>query len=138
MTSWLRHVPLWVWWIPVVWIVSFPLGLTIEPQWGRMHVLPFLDPADKPADLIVNVLLFVPFGYSLWRWSGAFLVVLTGALLTSLSAEMLQVFSTLRYPSGTDVVTGAAGAMVGAFFAARRSGSSGDDVATPGRSRPSN
>jgi glycopeptide antibiotics resistance protein len=137
LTSRLRRVPLWVWWIPIVWVVSFPLGLTIEPQWSRIHALPFSDPSDKATDLILNVLLFVPFGYSLWRWSGAFLVVLMGALLTSLSAELLQVFSTIRFPSGTDVATGVTGAMLGALFAAWRTASD-DDVATPGQSRPSN
>jgi glycopeptide antibiotics resistance protein len=116
----LRRLPLWAWWVPVVWIVSLPIGLTTKPQWSRVHAVPFSDPADKPADLIVNVALFVPFGYSLRRSSGRFGVALLGAAITSISAEMLQLFSTIRYPSGTDVASGVAGAAVGAFIAGRR------------------
>jgi hypothetical protein len=119
LTSWLRRVPLWIWWIPIVWIVSFPVGLTSTPQWERMHALPFTDPADKLADLTVNLLLFVPFGYSLWRWSGTMRAVLLGAVATSVSA--------------------AAGAMLGAVAAACwQSPSRRADVPTQEQSRPSN
>jgi glycopeptide antibiotics resistance protein len=139
LTSWLRRVPLWIWWIPIVWIVSFPVGLTSTPQWERMHALPFTDPADKLADLTVNLLLFVPFGYSLWRWSGTMRAVLLGAVATSVSAELPQLFSTIRYPSGTDVVSAAAGAMLGAVAAACwQSPSRRADVPTQEQSRPSN
>ncbi len=113
-----RPLPLWVWWIPVVWIVSFPVGFTPEPQWDRVHLIPFTDPADKIADLAVNLLLFVPFGYSFARWPGGTVRVAAAAAVTSMSAEFLQLFSTIRYPSGTDVVYAVIGALAGALFAA--------------------
>ena len=59
------RIPLWVWWIPVVLIASFPLGLTPVPQWDRVHLVPFTDPADKVEDFAVNILLFLPFRFSL-------------------------------------------------------------------------
>ncbi|MGH9372217.1 MAG: VanZ family protein, partial [Vicinamibacterales bacterium] len=99
----MRRVPLWMWWIPIVWIVSFPFGLTAEPQWHRVHAIPFSDPADKIEDLVINLLLFVPFGYVFWGWRRSVgLLGLTAAAI-SISAEILQLFSTVRYPSGTDV-----------------------------------
>ena len=108
------RVPLWVWWIPVVWIASFPLGLTVHPQWHRVHLVPFSDPADKVTDLAVNLLMFVPFGVSFARWSPSVPGLVMAAALTSASAELLQLFSTVRYPSGTDVVYAVAGALAGA------------------------
>jgi glycopeptide antibiotics resistance protein len=108
------RIPLWVWWIPVVLIASFPLGLTATPQWDRIHLVPFTDPADKVEDLAVNILLFVPFGYSFARDRGlAWLPVAAG--IVSAFAELSQLFSTVRYPSGTDVLYAVMGAVAGGF-----------------------
>ena len=112
MNRWPARIPLWVWWIPVVLIASFPLGVTASPQWHRIHLVPFTDPADKVEDLAVNVLLFVPFGYSFARDRGlAWLPVAAG--LVSALAELSQLFSTVRYPSGTDVLYAVVGALAG-------------------------
>ena len=110
----IRRIPLWLWWVPVVWLVSFPLGLTAVPQWHRVHAIPFTDPADKFLDLAVNFLLFVPFGYSWAGWRPGWVALVAAAAATSISAELLQLFSTVRYPSGTDVVYAMAGAIGGA------------------------
>ena len=113
------RLPLWVWWIPVVWAASFPVGLTPAPQWHRVHLVPFTDPADKLTDLAINLLLFVPFGYSFvdrpgrWRW------LPLAAAAVSTSAELSQLFSTVRYPSGTDVVYAIVGALAGGALASR-------------------
>ena len=78
-----------------------------------MHLVPFTDPADKLTDLAINLLLFVPFGYSFverpgrWRW------LPLAAAAVSASAELSQLFSTVRYPSGTDVVYAIVGALAG-------------------------
>jgi glycopeptide antibiotics resistance protein len=115
------RLPLWVWWIPVVLIASFPLGLTPLPQWDRVHPVPFTDPADNVEDLVVNILLFLPFGYSFARDRGlAWLPLAAG--LVSATAELTQLFSTVRYPSGTDVFYAVAGAIAGglASLAVRR------------------
>jgi glycopeptide antibiotics resistance protein len=106
------RLSLWVWWIPVVWAASFPLGLTATPQWHRVHLVPFTDPADKVWDFAVNILLFVPFGFSFARDRGL-IALPAAAALVSITAEATQLFSTVRYPSGTDVVYAAAGAVAG-------------------------
>lgn len=116
MRARLRRLPLWIWWIPVVWIASFPVGPTATPQWRRVHAVPFTDPADKVEDLAVNLLLFVPFGYSFARWRGRPIPLLAAAAATSASAEAMQLFSTVRYPSGTDVVYAVVGAVAGAVL----------------------
>ena len=107
----------------MVLIASFPLGLTWSPQWDRVHLVPFTDPADKVEDFAVNILLFVPFGYSFARNRGlAWLPVAAG--LVSAVAELSQLFSTVRYPSGTDVAYAVIGAVIGglvATFTRRRS-----------------
>ena len=112
----MARVPLWGLWIPLVWIVSAPwVGFTREPQWQRVHPVPFSDPADKLTDVIGNVLLFVPFGYSAARRPGALRGIAFAAVAAagvSIVAEASQLFSTERHPSATDVVM----AMTGAAF----------------------
>ena len=39
-------------------------GVVREPQWSRVTWIPFHGAEDKPRDMVVNVLLFVPFGWS--------------------------------------------------------------------------
>jgi glycopeptide antibiotics resistance protein len=96
----------------VVLIASFPLGLTATPQWDRIHLVPLTDPADKVEDLAANILLFVPFGYSFARDRGLVWLPLTAGLVSAV-AELSQLFSTVRYPSGTDVLYAVVGAVAG-------------------------
>jgi glycopeptide antibiotics resistance protein len=112
VTRWPARIPLWVWWIPVVLIASFPLGLTATPQWDRVHLVPLTDPADKVEDLAANILLFVPFGYSFARDRGLAWLPLAAGLVSAV-AELSQLFSTVRYPSGTDVFYAVVGALAG-------------------------
>ncbi len=65
-----------------------------------------MDPADRPRDLVANLLLFFPFGYSLAgsRRRGGLVCAAVLAALVSVSAEATQLFSTDRYPSATDVL----------------------------------
>ena|SRR5436190_17370643 len=110
-----RDVPLWVWWIPVVWAISFPWsGLTSHPQWDRVHSIPFTDPADRPRDMIANIMLFVPFGYSYGRRGAVWQAVAIAAAI-SVTAETTQLFSTTRFPSATDVTSALVGAALGAM-----------------------
>jgi glycopeptide antibiotics resistance protein len=113
-----RVSPLWWYWIPLVWIISSPwVGFTREPQWKRVHLVPFSDPADSVTDVVGNVLLFVPFGYSAARRPGAIRSIAfaaTAAAAVSVAAEASQLFSTERYPSATDVLMAVTGAALGA------------------------
>ena len=109
-----RRIPLWVWWIALTWLPW--AGFTLVPQWSRVHWIPFTDPADRPRDFVLNVLFFVPFGYSFARrrrWP----LALLAAAVVSLSAEATQLFGTVRYPSATDVAAAVAGAAIGAGLA---------------------
>jgi glycopeptide antibiotics resistance protein len=105
-----KSFPLWCWWILLVWFVSFPwFGFTRIPQWRRVHTVPFGDPADKLRDVGANVLLFIPFGYSIAGRRGAIAglaLSAAAAAAVSVSAEATQLFSTRRYPSATDVASG--------------------------------
>jgi len=113
-----KSFPLWCWWILLVWFVSFPwFGFTRIPQWTRVHAVPFGDPADKLRDVGANILLFIPFGYSIAGRRGVIAALAVGAATAaavSVSAEATQLFSTRRYPSATDVASAVAGAIVGA------------------------
>jgi len=109
-----RGVPLWVWWIGIVWVISFPWnGLVAHPQWQRVHPIPFTDPADRPRDVIANIVLFVPFGYSYGR-RGALWQAVAIAAAVSITAEATQLFSSNRFPSATDVTSAVIGAALGA------------------------
>jgi VanZ family protein len=109
-----------VWWIPLVLVISAPWGSFVrEPQWRRVHLVPLTDPADRLRDIVANVLLFVPFGYSAAgrRHSrSSFFFALGAAAFVSMSAEALQLFSTSRHPSATDVTAAVIGSSVGAAW----------------------
>ena len=96
-----------------MWVASVPWGFTPTPQWHRVHLVPFSDPADKVTDLAANLLLFVPFGFSFVRRPRALVWLPLAAGVVSAIAEITQLFSTVRYPSGTDVVYAIAGALAG-------------------------
>lgn len=76
------------------------------------------------SDLIMNVLMFVPFGfvYQLTRPRGAApnwprVIVLGGGI--SLGIELLQLFAPTRYTSLLDLATNTAGAVLGAWLFSR-------------------
>jgi glycopeptide antibiotics resistance protein len=111
-------MPIWGWWGLAVVIISLPwIGFTATPQWERLHLLPFTDPEDTTRDLAANIALFVPFGF--WFAAGerprpAFARAALAAAAVSIVAEAPQLFSTLRNPSATDVVSAMTGAAAGA------------------------
>jgi glycopeptide antibiotics resistance protein len=122
---------LWVWWVLVVWAVSFPSsGMTSRPQWNRLHLVPFTDPADRPRDVIANILLFVPFGFSYARRRAWWKAIAISAVV-SVIAEATQLFSTSRFPSATDVTAALGGTAFGALASSwLRPGASRDDPNT--------
>lgn len=116
-------MPLWVWWVPVVVGLSLPVfGFTRHPQWGRVHLVPFSDPEDKLRDELVNIAMYVPFGYLYARgrrMPRAVLGVVWWTCVVSVGAEATQLFSIERNPSATDVLMGVAGAALGALLTRR-------------------
>jgi glycopeptide antibiotics resistance protein len=110
---------LWHWWILVVVVVSGPwFGLTRQPQWQRVTWIPFHGFEDKPRDVAVNFLLFVPFGVSFARNSGgrrAFARSLLAGAALSIPVEASQLFFVMRDPSATDVLMAICGTAAGAI-----------------------
>ncbi|HJR58189.1 MAG TPA: VanZ family protein [Vicinamibacterales bacterium] len=113
-----RLFRLWLVWFVLVWVVSFSwVGFTPAPQWGRVHWVPFSDPADKFRDVFANILLFFPFGFLVARrrpGARGLMTIIALALAISVSAEAMQLFSTVRHPSATDVTAAVWGAVAGA------------------------
>jgi glycopeptide antibiotics resistance protein len=108
---------LWKWWVLVVLLISGPwFGFVTRAQWWNVNWVPFADPADKPRDLLQNVLLFVPFGWS-YESDRQRRSALPGALALaatiSLTAEATQLFSLARFPSATDVLMAVGGSALG-------------------------
>ena len=108
--------------------------ITMAPfrfQWTPAHGLTSIW---NWSDLVMNVLMFVPFGfvYQLTRPRGAPpdwpRVVILGAAVSG-TIEVLQLFSPTRYTSLLDLATNTAGAAVGAWLFARLARRLEDDTA---------
>jgi glycopeptide antibiotics resistance protein len=119
----LRRVPLWCWWGVLALIISAPWdGFISHVHWERVDLLPFTDPDDNLPDIVLNVVFFVPFGYSFLkhrRGSRRVLVTMAAAFVVSVCAESLQLFSHSRNTSGTDIAAAASGALAGAVWRRR-------------------
>ena len=108
------------------------LGATVPPfhqlkahtHWGKAIWVPFADAHLVTRDLVVNVLLFVPFGLAgPWRRAQGPRRLLTAAIAgaaLSLVVEFIQVFSHARLPTATDVVINTLGSVIGAAVLPRR------------------
>lgn len=111
----------WLWWIPVVVGLSLPvIGFTRHPQWARVHLVPFSDPEDKLRDEVVNIGMYVPFGYLYARprrFPRAVVGALAWALVVAAGAEATQLFSVRRNPSATDASMAVVGSALGALLA---------------------
>lgn len=95
--------------------------------WAKAALRPFTVPGGGPSGLVDvagNIPLFVPLGFFLalvpllgraGRWRPP-LLALAGTAV-SLSVETLQLFSPLRYPQSTDVITNTLGAAAGVLLA---------------------
>ena len=91
-------------------------------HWGKVQWIPFVSPPVKLLDVVGNVLLYLPFGYSLIRASpprvrGWHAVVVAGLL--SFAVEWSQLYSHSRFPSMQDVACDVSGAWLGARWANR-------------------
>ena len=88
-------------------------------HWSKVQWIPFVTPPVKLVDIVLNVALYVPFGYWFTRWAGrrrtGLAVASAGAL--SLATEWTQLYSHSRFPSLTDVTCNVLGAVVGVWLA---------------------
>lgn len=99
-------------------------------HWMLVRWMPYYEDrgtwAEYIRDIIQNVVLFIPLGYSQYAAASALstpthrlrAIGLT-ALAMSVAAELFQVYSHGRVPSTTDIVNNVAGAMLGGHLASR-------------------
>jgi glycopeptide antibiotics resistance protein len=115
------------WILIIVFLCSFP-WLVESPQWSRVRWIPLLDVLRSPhrllRDTIANCFLYIPFGFAYARVravSGRRMIseAALAGLLLSLTCELYQVFSPVRFPSMTDVLMNTIGASAGASMAAK-------------------
>ena len=109
----------WPLWIVVIAVVSGPwFGIVTRPQWERVTLVPFHGFEDKPRDVLVNFLLFVPFGWSLAKSGsarGRIGTAILAAAVVSICVEIPQLFYRLRDPSATDLVMAMLGSAAGSL-----------------------
>lgn len=93
-------------------------------HWQRVGWIPFASPEVRLRDIVVNVLLYAPWGYVCARSSralaGRVWVVIALAAALSITTEASQLYSHGRFPSATDVASNMFGAYAGAMLARRR------------------
>ena len=109
----------WPLWVVVIGFVSGPwFGIVRHAQWDRLTLIPFSGSEDKPKDMAVNMLLFVPFGWSFAKsrnGRGSTAAAIGAAALVSIAVEIPQLFYKLRDPSATDVTMAMIGAAAGSL-----------------------
>ena len=124
-----RRTSLILWILVVVVTTTLPWsglqGLQGHSHWANVRWIPFypeLLSLRFVRDIVVNLILFVPFGYLYVRSqvtmpSAMFLRITLLAALLSVGVELVQVFSHTRIPSTTDICVNVIGAAIGAVIA---------------------
>lgn len=115
------------WILLIIVLCSFPWWVE-PPRWGRVRWIPLLDVLRSPhrllRDAILNCFLYIPLGFAYARVRAvpAIKLICEAALvglLLSVTCELYQVFSPVRFPTMTDVLMNTIGALAGASFAVK-------------------
>ena len=93
-------------------------GFQWTPTFRRVELLPFAVGSTRTQTL--NLLIFIPLGIIGTRLGWRPRTVMLVALAVSGLTEILQLFSTRRYPSTTDLILNTAGALIGLAIARGR------------------
>jgi glycopeptide antibiotics resistance protein len=104
-----------IWWL--LWAaIAFPWG-TLDgiPRWQRVQWIPF--DSVRPRDIALNLVFFTPFGWLGERAGWRATRVLIAAFALSLVTEVVQVYSSGRWPSTTDILVNVSGAILGLLAA---------------------
>jgi len=116
-------------WSAVILAATVPwTDLVGHTHWSKVQWIPFKSPPVKAIDIVINVVLYVPFGFAWMRaspfcarpWHAAAL-----AFVLSFAVEWSQLYSHSRFPSVQDVLCNVCGAWVGAWLATRRTNAGG-------------
>lgn len=114
-------------WVCVFFLLVLPwTDLQDHAHLYKVEWPPRLSSPRRVADVVGNIVLFMPFGFLLvtaWppRRRGVWPVGLCAALLLSAAAEGAQLYSHSRVPSIADLASNVTGASIGLWLA-RRSG----------------
>ena len=118
------NVCLIVWVIVITGITTYPWSrFVFHVHWDKINWIPFHRFPFLPADIIGNILLFVPLGgfFILSRSQPQKKYVLLSAVmwsgLLSFGVEFLQVFIHTRFPTMTDVMFNVVGGGIGGLLA---------------------
>jgi len=116
-STWIRF---WLWVGFIVLAVTPWEDLQNHSHWRRVQWIPFVTPPVKPIDIVVNVLLYLPFGYWFAQLRGGRRGQVWGAVVAaamlSLATEWTQLYSHSRFPSMTDVTNNLIGTALGAWW----------------------
>jgi glycopeptide antibiotics resistance protein len=96
--------------------VGSPLrSFRLRPSFENVSLVPFTD--GSPRGIILNILAFVPLGFICARlgWSPRAVILIGSGV--SLLTEVLQLFSTRRHPSVTDLILNTVGTLIGMVVA---------------------
>jgi glycopeptide antibiotics resistance protein len=108
-------------WVGLIIAVVVPwTSFQNHAHWERVDWIPFTAPSGV-FDAGENVLFYVPYGYLLARKRAASRRVIGlafgSASMLAVCTELTQVFSATRFPSTTDIISNATGALIGASWA---------------------
>lgn len=107
-------------WSAIIVAATVPwTDLVGHTHWQKVQWIPFRSPPVEPLDIVVNIVMYVPFGHQFVRASAPrarvwHAVALAGAL--SLILEWSQLYSHSRFPSLQDVACNILGAWIGAWL----------------------
>jgi len=117
--GWLRGLGVrWPLWAAVILLLTVPWDLQDHAHWYKVAWRPFTGVV-RPLDLVLNFVLYLPFGaWAPGRRDRLLVIGLMAALLAG-ACEFSQVWSHSRFPSMTDVVMNTLGAVAGRLWRKR-------------------
>ena len=101
----------------VLWVIGWALfgfpwtTFTLHPEFDRITLVPFR--RTRRRDQLLNFLYYVPFGMATAMLGWHPIGIISTAGILSGATEFVQIFSTDRVPSATDVLLNVGGAVVG-------------------------
>ncbi len=120
---WLRpQTRLALWTLAIAFLVVPWMDLQNHAHWMKVQWIPFVTPPVKVIDIVINILLYWPFGYWFGKQAGdgrAWRRACLYALALSLATEWTQLYSHSRFPSLTDTTCNLIGTALGALVAVR-------------------
>ena len=108
----------WLLWTGLILLLTVPWDLQNHPHWYKVAWRPFVGIV-RPVDLLLNFVLYVPFGAWVPIRRDRLLVVGLLAAILSGGCELSQVWSHWRFPSTTDLVMNTLGAVAGRLWRKR-------------------